>query len=150
MKTTFIFALCLVAVSACKLITPPSDDGFLIQAKTVEFPAENKFSATITFENNLGREVNIINVGCAFPSFTLQQSIDGQWKMAGGPVCVALAIAPTHLNTGESFTATVSMYTDPDQIANGTYRLKFDIREQEITKQIPQQYLVSDSFTISR
>ena len=148
MKTTIVAVIILLTAFGCNHTNSPNTNGsigLVIETQKMEFPTQNQFSATVKFENNLGRNVEIINVGCGFPSFILEQSANGAWKTFASPLCADIDVPPTSLADQDTFIATIHMETDTI-MPYGIYRFKFDIREGDITKQIPSEYLVSNSF----
>ncbi len=140
--------------ASCSLINPHNDSGLTIQVSDASFSSQGKFTATVGFTNNLGRDVDIIYVGCMStdstftPDFLMEHFVNAEWDTFGGPMCPEIYIPPTKLSNGKSFTTIVVMLADT--VVSGTFRLWFDIREQDITKQIPQEYLMSNAFAISK
>jgi hypothetical protein len=143
-----------MVVCSCSLTNPGNSNGVSIQVSNATFGPQNRFTAIVKFTNNLGRDVNVLNLGCMStdsswnPSFLMEQFVDARWDTFGGPSCTDLAVAPTKLTDGKSLTTVVLMLSDTS--ATGTFRLRFDIREQDLTQQLPQEYLLSNSFSITK
>ena len=153
MKTLFIIIASILVIPACSILEPSSSSTLDIKVQNAVFISPNKFSASVSFDNKLGRQVNILNLDCIdsghfIPSFILQHSTGDQWTSLGAPGCAAIAVPPTTLGNGSQFTTTVAMLTDT--IPLGNYRLQFDIREEDITKQLPEDELFSNTFSITR
>ncbi len=153
MKWILLLLATATAIESCSSTDPGSSNSLSIQVSNAVFGPQNKFTATVKFTNKLGSDINIINFGCMStdstftPSFLMERFVNAQWDTFGSPLCPKIAVAPTLLSSGKSFTAIVSMLADTT--VSGTFRLWFDIREQDITRQIPQQYLASNTFVIA-
>jgi hypothetical protein len=126
---------------------PFANSAFSIKTDSSSYTVANKFTATITFTNRLGSNVYIINAGCGFPNFLMERLEDSKWVAVGGPMCVAVAVPPTLVLTNSSFTSTVSMYTD--SLTTGSYRLRFDIREEDLNHKLDSTLIFTNSFLIN-
>lgn len=151
MKTLFAIIAIVLVIPACSILNPSIPEQLAIKAKDARLTNQNKFIATVAFDNKLGRQVNILNLGCMdnghfIPNFVLQHSTGDQWTSLGAPGCVEIAVGPTTLANGSQFTTTVAMLTDT--IPLGIYRLQFDIREVDMTKKLPEDNLFSNTFSI--
>lgn len=141
--------LSLTLLCSCNLIDPDSNKDFTITTDRESYTVQNKFSAKVLFKNELGREVSIMYSGCSDPSFETERLEDDKWITAGGPVCAALAVPPRSLREGRIYIATVKMYAEND-LTSGTYRMKFDIRNEAYGEEIGPKHLYSNSFEIVR
>ncbi len=154
MRQILLLFVTAMVVGSCSLTNPSHSNGLSIQVSDATFGTQNRFTATVKFTNDLGRDVKILNLGCKStdsswnPSFLMEKFVDARWDTFGAPLCVDLAVATTKLADGESFTTVASMLSDTS--TTGTYRLVFDIREQDLTQQLPAQYLLSNSFSIAK
>lgn len=147
MKTVFALFF-FVIIRSCNSVDSEPSPNFSIITDSASYSVLNKLSVKATFTNNLGLDVSIYNAGCGFPNFILEKLENEQWVEAGGPVCVALAVAPTKLQNGKSVEAMVGMYVE-NEIGSGIYRMKFSIGKGENHNEpIESKYLFSNSFQI--
>jgi hypothetical protein len=152
MNIRFLNIMLILFLPSCSVLNSPELPTFDIKVANTKF-SQNKFSANVFFDNKLGRQVYIIDVACMdnghfIPNFVLQRFKGNEWIDFGSPGCVALAVGPTSLASDRQFSTTVAMLCDT-ALDMGTYRLRFDIREEDISKQIPSENLLSNSFVIS-
>jgi hypothetical protein len=142
-------------VPACSILNPSEPSAqplnFNIRVSNI-ISSQNKFSANVTFDNKLGRKVYILDKACMdnghfIPGFVIQRLNNNLWIDYTSPGCPALDVGATLLTSSNQFSTTVAMLTD-SAFGNGTYRLQFDIREEDISKQIPSEYLQSNSFIL--
>ena len=144
---TIVYIVFVILFHSCNSFETEPTVSFSIQTEDESYLVNNKLSIKITFINRLGKEINIHNSGCFFPSFTIERFEDGKWKTEGGPVCVAIAVPPKRLANEEQYESIISMYVE-NNIVTGTYRMKFDIREPDSNNMIESHYLYSNTFQI--
>ncbi|MFA6540159.1 MAG: hypothetical protein WCT99_01015, partial [Bacteroidota bacterium] len=101
-----LFIVTLIVLFKSCNATDPESASFTIATGSNSFTIQEKISVPIIFTNALGRDAAIINSGCGFPNFSIERNIDNVWHTEGGPVCVALAVAPTIVADGKTFEAT--------------------------------------------
>jgi hypothetical protein len=88
-------------------------------------------------------------VGCFFPEFTLERYEDKKWVIAGGPVCIDIAVPPQRIAHKQQYVATVKLYTD-NGVVSGLYRMRFTISEIDYGPPIESNRLYSNPFWIIR
>jgi len=144
----------LIIISGCSILNPSSPEQLTIKVNAASFTSPNKFSATVTIDNNLGRQVNILNVGCLqlggsfMPWFILEISKGNQWATFGAPACVAIDAGFASLPNNSQLLCIEAMYTD--SVPTGIYRLRFDIREADLATKLPEDKLLSNNLSITR
>jgi hypothetical protein len=154
MVSRIVIMILLLLTQSCSILGPSQPFELLdIHISNIS-SSQNKFSANVTFDNKLGRNVHILNVACMdnghfIPSFVMQRLNNNQWIDYAGPGCPALDVGFITLTSFNQFSTTVAMLIDT-ALDNGTYRLQFDIREDDLSKQIPSTYLQSNIFIVSR
>ena len=144
MKATLLLFL-LIFIQACN--TVESESSLSINTEKPSYSITEQLSVNVTFENNIGNEISIHNSGCGFPEFMLERFENNKWDYIGGPICTAIAIAPTKLKSGSNFQTVVSMYAE-DHIVSGTYRMKFYLSTGDDYTTLEPKYLYSNSFNV--
>ena len=148
MKTLFVIVLATI-LQSCNLLNSEPEKNVSIKTESESITVNDRLSVKTTFTNNLGKEISVMNAGCNFPDFTLERLMNNKWTIVGFPICVAIAVAPTKVENGKSYDATVSMYAE-NYLVSGTYRMKFSIRDKDYGESIDERYLYSNQFKIVR
>ncbi len=113
----------------------------------------------VTFRNVSDQKIWVFTSGCGLPDngylpiMVVEKKKDGDWDIAGLPVCIAIAAPPIVLEPGESVAVSFPVSTGLEDVApDGWFRYEFDIRfdgdSDDMVSRIPKHLRVSQAFEI--
>jgi hypothetical protein len=150
-----LLAVAIFPVDVNGSITDPfeseRDIAIITDSSVYRFADELKIK--VNFNNDLSKDIRIVNDNCEVPVFILEKKIEEIWERVYLSDCLGLPVhffSPTLLQSKQAFNAEIFIYTPDVQDENiaGEYRLSFNLIEKESNKRLPEKYLYSNVFKI--
>jgi len=138
-----------ILINSCTILEPVTS-GMAIQTEFEIYSLGRQLIINVMFENNLEREIKIINSGLRFPEFLIEKRSGNSWKAVGGSIYTAIYYPPKELPCNGKFSTFVKMFTGDikAEILSGEYRLYFFIVDKKSNELIPDDYRYSNSFRL--
>jgi len=153
MKPLVAVITTMITIQSCHVAEPSRPTVFSVQVNDAALVTPNRFQATAVFSNDLGREANILTLGCQsqprdfMPGFTLERLTGDKWSTFAVPLCVDLATGFTPIRSGNQLSRVEAL--NIDSLPAGSYRMRFDIRESDLTTKLADNYLLTNTFVIA-
>lgn len=134
-RYTFFLGLLVLLVAPAVLSAFGRQDSSLVRIDRDRVA----YSETIEvrFENTWGEPVAVMTSGCGLqdggyaPKLVVEKEVEGGWKRAGAPICIAIATPPMRVAPGESMVVTLPVRLGLEaSVAGGRFRYRFDIRTE--------------------